>query len=75
MTTIIQLDPPIPLFVPARNDYMEAQFLIDRGIERYSYFFGPLDSTGEYWELDNTEVRACNNVTVGRTGVNKATDK
>jgi len=69
--TIVQLDPPIPMTCKhprtGEPDGFEAQFLIDRGLERYTYFLGPLDSDGTYWELDNTEVRACKNITVGRT--------
>lgn len=70
MTTILRLDPPIPLYVPSRDDFMEAWFMIDRGLERYTYFSGPLDSTGEIWEFDNTEVRACTNHTIGRHAKN-----
>lgn len=53
--------------ITGEADGFEAQFLIDRGLERYTYFLGPLDSDGTYWEFDNTEVRACKNVTIGRT--------
>lgn len=72
MTAVIkQLDPPIPLTVKhpftGKEEGFEAQFLVYLGLERYNHFIGTFDCDGTYWEFDNTEVRACKNITVGRT--------
>lgn len=66
MTAIIRLNPSIPLYVPERDDTMEAWFVVyDR--EHHMSWIGPLDSTGEIWEFSNPNVRACKNESIGRT--------
>lgn len=67
MTTVIRLSPSIPLYVPERDDFMEAWFLVVYDREHHNHWIGPLDKTGEIWELSNPNVRACKNPTLGRT--------
>ena len=65
MTTIKQLNPPLPIYVVERgNGY--AHFLIDYGIENHLYWVIFMDSTGECWTVANPQVRMQNNLTLGR---------
>ena len=62
---ILQLDPPIPVFVIDKGTAL-AHFLLDYGIESHLYWIGFMDNTGECWTIANPEIRAQNNVTLGR---------
>lgn len=43
-----------------------AKFLIDRGIDSDNEWICIINSTGEIWSFDNSDVRACKNITIGR---------
>jgi hypothetical protein len=66
--TIVQLNPPISLYVPEVDDYMTAWFVIDYHMDEHLYWVGPLDKTCEIWTLSNPNVLACRNHSTGRTG-------
>lgn len=66
MTTILQLDPPLHVWIPEKDDFMLVWFLIDYHMEEHLYYSGPMQKTGEIWTLDTTKVRATNNPTIGR---------
>lgn len=63
---MLQLNPPIHFFVPEKNDYGLALFVIDYHMEEHLYFVLAMEQTGEIWTLDSTKIRACNNPTIGR---------
>jgi len=62
---IIQLNPPIPLNTPKGS--AQAMFLIDYSPEHNLIWVCFLDSNGECWSFENPEIRACKNITLGRT--------
>lgn len=62
---IIQLDPPIPLETPKGS--AQAMFLIDYSPEHNLYWICFQDDTGECWTWSNPKIRACKNITLGRT--------
>ena len=62
---ILQLKPPLPLKTPKGEGF--AHFLIDYGPESDLYWTVFTTETGEIWTLANKEVRACKNITLGRT--------
>lgn len=64
--TIIQLNPPITLWVPHLEDHGVAWFLIDYHMEEHLYWVCAMEKTGEVWTFDNTKIRACPNPTIGR---------
>lgn len=64
--TIHEIQRPFHLWVPSRNDYLLAHFIFDYSIEEHIYWFGPMQSSGEWWMLENTLVRADSNPTIGR---------
>lgn len=66
MRYTLRLDPPIQLYVPHLDDFMDAHFLTDYGIEYDDLWKGPMRKTGEWWTFTNDKVRAVNNITLGR---------
>lgn len=66
-TTIVRINPPIPLNTPKGTAY--AHFLIDNGIEDNLHWVCFQDDTGECWTWDNASVRATKNVTLNRTKI------
>lgn len=60
----LRLDPPIPLETP--KGYGLAHFIDDYGIDHEDYWGVCLTETGEWWWFKNSEVRGCENKTVGR---------
>jgi len=61
-----QLNPPLPLFIPAKNESALAHGVIDYGPEQHLMWVCFLNSTGECWTLANPEVRIEWNATLGR---------
>lgn len=43
-----------------------AKFLIDRGVDSDNEWICIVNDTGEIWSFDNSDVRACKNITIGR---------
>ncbi len=62
---IIQLNPPVPIETPKGS--AQAMFLIDYSIEHNLMWVCFIDETGECWTFQNPEIRACKNITLGRT--------
>lgn len=62
---IIQLNPPIFLETPKGQGL--AHFLIDYSIEDNIYWVVFITETGECWTFGNPEIRACKNISIGRT--------
>jgi hypothetical protein len=67
LVKILQLNPPIQLYVPERDDFMVAWFLIDYHFDEHLFWVGPMQKTGEIWTLPNPDVRAQPNHSIGRT--------
>ena len=61
---IKQLNPPIPLSTPKGDGLAWA--MIDYGVEHNLMWVVAIDSTGEIWTYDNSQVRAQKNITMGR---------
>lgn len=61
---MLQLNPPIPLYTPKGKGLAWA--LIDYGVEHNLMWVVALDENGEIWTFQNPEVRAQNNITMGR---------
>jgi hypothetical protein len=70
---IKQLDPPIPMDTPKGAG--QATFLIDYGLEHDLYWVVFIDETRECWTLSNRDVRAQQNLTIGRGNFQDAHDK
>lgn len=68
---ITQLNPPIPLDTPKGPG--QATFLIDYGLEYDLYWVVFIDETRECWTLNNRDVRAQRNLTIGRGKFNMET--
>ncbi len=66
---IIQLNPPIPMETPKGS--AQAMFLIDYSAEHNLMWVCFLDDGGECWTFQNPEVRACRNITLNRTNIDK----
>ena len=62
---ILQLNPALPLKHVSRGNFL-AHFIHDDGIESSILFTGFLDN-GEIWTFNNRDLRAQNNITLGRT--------
>jgi hypothetical protein len=62
---MIQLSPLLPLESPKGKCF--AHFLIDYGEEHNLYFVCFQNDTGECWTWSNQEIRAQQNITIGRT--------
>lgn len=63
---MLQLNPPVPVYVIDRGP-AQAMFLIDYSPEHHLFWVCFMDETGECWTLDNTQIRAQKNITLGRT--------
>ncbi len=61
---IIQLHCPLPLNTPKGKAW--AHFIIDNGIESHLQWVCFQDDTGECWTWENPEIRAQQNITLGR---------
>jgi hypothetical protein len=64
MTTILQLNPPLPITTPKGEGL--AHVMIDYGIEHHLYWVVFITATGECWTYANPEIRACKNISYGR---------
>ena len=64
----IRLDPPIPLETPKGRAM--AHFLSDPGDERDALWVCFM-SDGQIWWVPNNKVRACENISLGRTNPEK----
>lgn len=62
---IIQLDPPIPVYVINKGLGL-AHLIIDYTIEHHLYWVVFMDDNGECWTVANPEIRAQKNITLGR---------
>jgi len=60
---ILQLNPPIPVVTPHGKGM--AQMVIDYGIE-HDLIWVVFDDDGQCWAWGNKEIRAQNNITIGR---------
>ena len=63
---LLQLDPPIPLYIPHRDETVLAHLVIDYGIEHSLLWVTFSDIKGECWAYSNEEVRAQYNQTLQR---------
>jgi len=63
-TTMIQLNPPIPIMTPKGRGM--AHFIIDYGMENDLMWVCFQDDTGECWTWENAYIRARTNQTIGR---------
>ncbi len=63
---LLQLDPPIPLFVVGRGPGL-AHLIIDYGIEHDLICVCFMDADGSCWSVPNPEVRGRWNITAHRT--------
>lgn len=63
---ILQLNPPIPMYVHELKECGLAHFLIDYSPEHHLKWVVFMDKTSEIWVFDNTKVRAQYNFTMGR---------
>ena len=61
---ILQLSPCIPVITPKGNGY--AHFVTDYGQEHNLMWTVFIDSTGECWTFNNSEIRIQKNITMGR---------
>jgi hypothetical protein len=62
---ITQLNPPIPMRTPLGKGM--AQMVIDYGVEHDLLWVVFQNDTGECWCWGNQDIRAQNNITIGRT--------
>lgn len=62
---ITRIDPPLPIVTPKGKAL--AHFLIDYGIEYDLLWVCFQNDTGECWTWRNKEIRASENITMGRT--------
>lgn len=61
---LTQLNPPIPLDTPKGKGL--AHFIIDYGPEHDLMWVTFIDATGECWTWPNPQIRAQQNITMGR---------
>jgi hypothetical protein len=61
---ILRLDPPLPLVTPKGPAL--AYFLIDYGLDYDLMFVCFIDETRECWTFRGPEIRAVENLTMGR---------
>ena len=64
---ILQLNPPLPILTPKGSAL--AHFLIDYGLEHDLIWVAFQDETGECWSYSNPDIRAQQNITMGRLDV------
>lgn len=65
---ITRIDPPIPLKTPKGKAL--AHFIIDYGIEHDLMWICFQNDTGECWSWRNKDIRADENITIGRDYAN-----
>ena len=61
---ITQLNPPIPVCTP--HGKAMAHMVIDYGVEHDLLWVVFQNDTGECWSWRNQDIRAVNNITIGR---------
>lgn len=61
---LLQLNPPIPVSTPKGTGV--AHLVIDYGMESNLIWTVFIDTTGEVWSFQNSEIRAQKNITIGR---------
>jgi hypothetical protein len=66
---MIQLNPSIPVHTPKGKG--QAIILIDYSPEHDLYWVVFLDDSGECWTFPNKDIRAQNNITLGRNPKDK----
>ena len=64
---IIQLNPPLPVTTPKGSAL--AHFLVDYGPEHNLMWVCFTDSDGQCWTWQNSDIRACRNITMHRINV------
>ena len=62
--SLIQLNPTIPVITPKGKGL--SWFLIDYSEEHNLMWVVAMDDTGEIWTFQNPDIRAQNNITMGR---------
>jgi len=67
---MLQLNPPIPFYVPEMNMEGWAFLINDYGPESNIYFTLLMDN-GEIWTFPNTRIRGCFNPSLDRHNPNK----
>jgi hypothetical protein len=65
---ITRIDPPIPLKTPKGKAL--AYFMVDYGIDHDLMWICFQNETGECWTWKNKDIRADDNITIGRLNVN-----
>ena len=70
MTSLLQLDPPLPVDTPKGKAL--AHVLIDYGPEEHLFWVCFQDDTGEVWAWRNPDIRARHNPSMGRILTEKA---
>lgn len=68
---MIQLNPPLPLITPKGKAY--AHFLIDYSQEHSLMWVCFIDSTGECWTFENSQIRLQTNQTFNRHETSRIT--
>lgn len=63
--SLLQLDPALPIFVPRLGQFGFVHVLRDDGIEHDTLFLCWLND-GTIWWLPQSQVRGCENATIGR---------
>ena len=69
---MMQLNPPIPVDTPKGKGV--AHMVIDYSSEHDLFWVVFIDSTGECWTYNNKEIRAQQNITMGRPNYGKLMD-
>lgn len=70
MSTILQLNPPLPVTTPRGSAF--AHLVIDYGLENDLYWVCFQDEDGQCWTFSNREITAQTNITTGRILETKA---
>lgn len=63
---MLQLNPPLPMHVVGKGDGC-CHFVIDRGPEHHLVWVIAMDDGGQWWSVENPNVRATVNWTWGRS--------
>ena len=76
MTTLIQLNPSIPVLVVGKGTD-ECVGWLDYGPEHNLIWIVAMDDTGECWQVPNPDIRFLRNYSIGRnlSGLNSIKDK
>lgn len=70
---MIQLEPTMPVYVP-KFEMEGYAFLATRHSQEHYLILSIIMDNGEIWELPSPEVRACKNITMQRSKLNKNLD-